>query len=194
MSGEYLSAQTNPKDSDAGDEKSGFVAGKVIVNCDQTKIGRVKVRLAARGGMEVWARVVIPDTGVYFIPQVNDEVLEGFHQGDGNEAFVMGRLWNDKQPPPRQGEDHPVTKRVILTPKELQIAFDDAELSIVITTKAGQHVTLKQDSVEIGVDDKSTAVIKMDSKGEISITATQSLTLNAPRITLGDGKSIINIG
>lgn len=194
MSGEFLKEQSNQKDPDAGDEKSGFVAGKVIVNCDQTKIGRVKVRLAARGGMEVWARVVIPDAGVYFVPQVNDEVLVGFHQGDGNEAFVMGRLWNDKQPPPRQGEDHPVTKRVILTPKGLEIAFDDTELSIGITTQAGQHITLKQDSVEIGIDNKNTAVIKMDSKGEISITATQSLTLNAPRITLGDGKSIINIG
>ena len=99
MSGEFLKEQSNQKDPEAGDEKSGFVAGKVIVNSDQTKIGRVKVRLAARGGMEVWARVVIPDTGVYFIPQVNDEVLVGFHQGDGNEAFVMGRLWNDKQRP-----------------------------------------------------------------------------------------------
>ena len=130
------------------------MAGKVIRNCDQTKIGRVQVRLAARGGKEIWARVVAPDTGVYFVPQVNDEVLVGFHQGDGNEAYVMGRLWNDTKLPPRQGEGDPVTKRVIRTPKELEISFDDTEQTIVIKTKSGQHVTLKPGSVEIGVDDK----------------------------------------
>lgn len=201
MSGEYLEAQANPKEPEAGNEKSGFIAGKVIVNCDQTKIGRVKVRLAARGGMEIWARVVLPDTGVYFVPQVNDEVLVGFHQGDGNEAYVMGRLWNDNKLPPRQGEGDPVTKRVILTPKGLEIAFDDKELSIVITTKAGQHITLKQDSVEIGVDDKKTALIKLDSKGNLTIEAktsinlkARSIKLEAKEIKVGDASSQINIG
>ena len=135
MSGEFLKAQTELKDSESKEEKSGLMAGKVIRNCDQTKMGRVKVRLAARGGREIWARVVAPDTGVYFVPQVNDEVLVAFHQGDGNEAFVMGRLWNDTKLPPRQGEGDPVTKRVILTPKEL----------IEKDTKAGESKLQYQD-------------------------------------------------
>jgi uncharacterized protein involved in type VI secretion and phage assembly len=184
MSGEFLKAQANSNDSGSGDEKSGLMAGKVIRNCDQARKGRVQVRLAARGGMEIWARVVLPDTGVYFIPQVDDEVVVAFHQGDGNEAFVMGRLWNDTKLPPRQGEKDPVTKRVILTPKELEISFDDTEESIVIKTKAGPHVTLKPESVEIGVDDKSSAVIKLDNKGNLNIEAKVGITLKAPTIEL----------
>ena len=201
MSGEFLKSQTSPKDSEDGNEKSGLMAGKVIRNCDKTRIGRVQVRLAARGGMEIWARVVLPDTGVYFIPQVNDEVLVGFHQGDGNEAYVIGRLWNDNKRPPRLGEDDPVTKRVILTPQKLEIAFDDKELSIVITTEAGQHITLKPGSVEIGVDDKSSAVIKLDGKGSLNIEAKTSITLKAQTIKLeatniqvGDSSTQIKIG
>lgn len=203
MSGEFLKAQTSSKDSEAGNEKSGLMAGKVIRNCDQTKIGRVQVRLAARGGMEIWARVVAPDTGVYFVPQVNDEVLVAFHQGDGNEAYVMGRLWNDTKLPPRQGEGDPVTKRVIRTPKELEISFDDTEQTIVIKTKSGQHVTLKNGSIEIGADNENSAIIKLDDKGNLQIEAKTGITLKAPTITLeatnnikvGDSKTqIINIG
>ena len=201
MSGEFLKSQTNPKDSEDGSEKSGLMAGKVIRNCDKTRIGRVQVRLAARGGMEIWARVVLPDTGVYFIPQVNDEVLVGFHQGDGNEAYVMGRLWNDNTRPPRLGDDDPVTKRVIRTPEGHEIAFDDKEQSVVITTKDGQHITLKPGSVEIGVDKESSAVIKLDGKGSLNIEAKTSITLKAQTIKLdatniqvGDFSTQITIG
>jgi uncharacterized protein involved in type VI secretion and phage assembly len=201
MSGEFLKSQTGLKDSESGDEKSGLMAGKVIRNCDQTKVGRVKVRLAARGGMEIWARAVVPDTGVYFVPQVNDEVLVAFHQGDGNEAYVMGRLWNDTKLPPRQGEGDPVTKRVIRTPKELEISFDDTEQSVVIKTKSGRNVTLKPDGIEIGVDDKSSAVIKLDGAGNLEISAKMNITLKAQMIKLeatniqvGGASSQINIG
>ncbi len=184
MSSEFMKSQTGLKDSESGDEKSGLMAGKVIRNCDQTKIGRVQVRLAARGGKEIWARVVAPDTGVYFVPQVNDEVLVAFHQGDGNEAYVMGQLWNDTKLPPRQGEGDPVTKRVIRTPKELEISFDDTEQTIVIKTKSGQHITLKNGSVEIGADDKEAAVMTLDTSGNINVKATTKISFSAPEIEL----------
>jgi uncharacterized protein involved in type VI secretion and phage assembly len=184
MSGEFLKAQSTTKDSEKEDEKSGLMIGRVINNCDKTQTGRVKVRFAARGGMEIWARVVAPDTGVYFVPQVNDEVLVAFHQGDGNEAYVMGRLWNETKLPPRQGEQDPVTKRVIRTPLGHEIAFDDKAQSIVITTNSGQHVTLKQESIEIGVDDKSSAVIRLDATGSLNIEAKTSISLKATTITL----------
>ncbi len=201
MSGEFLKSQTGLKDTESDEGKSGLMAGKVIRNCDHTKMGRVKVRLAGRGGREIWARVVAPDTGVYFVPQVNDEVLVAFHQGDGSEAFVMGGLWNDTKSPPRQGEGDPVTKRVILTPKELEVAFDDTEQSIVIKTKAGRHVTLKPNGIEIGLDDKGTATISLNSDGTLKITAKTTITLEARTIKLdatniqvGGASSQISIG
>lgn len=179
-----MQSQTTPKDTEAGDRNSGFMRGKVIRNCDTTRKGRVKVRLSARGGMEVWARVLVPDTGVYFIPQVDEEVMVGFHQGDGNEAYIMGSLWNDTKLPPRQGEGDPVNKRVILTPKKLEISFDDTEQSIVIKTSSGQHVTLKPDGIEIGVDDKKSAVITLDTSGNVSVKAALKISFSAPEIEL----------
>lgn len=181
MSSEFLKSQANPNDPEEGDKYSGFMRGKVIRNCDLTQKGRVKVRLSARGGMEVWAKVLLPDTGVYFIPQVGDEVMVGFHQGDGNEAFIMGSLWNDKKPPP--GDD-PVMKRVIRTPSGHEISFDDKAFSVVITTQAGQHLTLKPDGIEIGADDKGNAVITLDKSGNISIKAAAKISFSAPEIEL----------
>ncbi|OGW35951.1 MAG: hypothetical protein A2010_09830 [Nitrospirae bacterium GWD2_57_9] len=184
MSGEFLKAQAGPQGSGADEGLSGVMIGRVIRNCDQKLLGRVQVRLAARGGKELWAKVALTDTGVYFIPQVGDQVLVAFHQGDDNEAYIMGRLWNDNKLPPRQGDQDPVNQRVIRTPGEHEIAFDDKEQSVVITTKAGQHVKLKKDTVEIGVDNKSSAMIKLDGEGNITFTAKKGITLDAPTITL----------
>ncbi len=190
MSGEFLKSQTKREATEEKAEKTGFMAGQVIRNCDKTRIGRVKVKLYARGNQEIWARVVKPDNGMYFMPQVDDEVLVGFLQGDGNEAYVMGQLWNANNLPPRQqkndsdGENDPVNKRVILTPKKLEISFDDEKLSIVIKTEDGQYVTLKPDGIEIGADDKGNAVVTLDKSGNISIKAANKISFSAPEIEL----------
>jgi len=202
MSNEFLKAQARPQGSEADEGLSGVMIGRVIRNCDQKLLGRVQVRLAARGGKEIWAKVALTDTGVYFIPKVDEEVLVAFNQGDSNEAYVMGRVWNKNTLPPRQGDKDPVNQRVIRTPEGHEIAFDDKELSVVITTKDGQHVTLKKDTVEIGADSKGTAIIKLDKDGNITFTAKKEITLDAPTITLkatntikvGDASTRISIG
>jgi len=200
MSGEFMNGQTAPPKAES--ERGGVMVGRVIRNCDDVRLGRVQVRLAWRGGIEIWARVATQDKGAYFIPQVDEEVLVAFHQGDGDEAYVLGQVWNDNNRPPRQGDQDPVNKRVLSTPWGHEIAFDQSEKSVVITTDTGQHVTLKPDTVEIGVDNKSSAVISLDGKGNLTITAKQDITmkaktikLDATNIQVGDGStSSINIG
>jgi uncharacterized protein involved in type VI secretion and phage assembly len=200
MAGEFLESQSQPIHS--GSDKSGFISGKVIRNCDQTQKGRVLVRLAALQGKEVWARVVAPDTGVYFIPQVNEEVLIGFQQGDGNEAFVIGRLWNDKSLPPTQAPGDPVTKRLIRTPAGHDITFDDNAKTLVIKTADGQQVSLNPNGIELNANSKSSAVITLDKTGNITIHATQKISFNAAtielnatnNITIGATTPEINIG
>jgi len=193
MGGEFLQASTNQNDARNITEYFGFRSGKVIRNCDKTQKGRVLVRIASLNGTEKWARVVMPDTGVYFIPQVNDEVLVGPHDGDSNDLVILGTLWNDAKPPPDNGKKNPITQRTIQTPGKLELSFDDNDLSIIIKTKSGQQITLKPDCVEISLDKSNSAVIKLDGKGEINITANKSITLNAPDITLNASKNI-NIG
>lgn len=179
-----MNAQTGRPASESESERGGVMVGQVIGNCDEIGLGRVQVRLAWRGGIEIWARVATQDNGTYFIPQVGDEVLIAFHQGDGNEAYVLGRVWNDANRPPRQGLQDPVTQRVLRTPWGHEIAFNQTEMSVVITTDSGQHVTLKPDGVEIAADDSGTAVVRLDTAGNVSIRAATKISFSAPEIEL----------
>jgi|CXWL01.1.fsa_nt_gi uncharacterized protein involved in type VI secretion and phage assembly len=184
MSGEFMQSQTAQQASGPDPGLSGVMIGRVIGNCDTKRLGRVHVRLAARGGMELWARITVMDTGAYFIPQNGDEVLVAFHQGDGNEAYVIGRLCNENNRPPRSNEGDPNTQRVIRTPAGHEIAFDETEQSVVITTGNGQHIEMKPEGIKIKVDKQSTGTISMDNAGNIKIESSSSITMKSPHINL----------
>ncbi len=51
-----------------------------------------------------WARVVQlmagKERGLFVLPEVDDEVLVAFEQGDMRRPFVIGALWNGKDEPP----------------------------------------------------------------------------------------------
>ena len=208
MSGEFIQFHTAQQASGPDSGLSGLMVGRVISNCDRKHLGRVQVRLAARGGIEIWARVVALSNETFYIPQEGAEVVVAFHQGDGNEAYVVGTVPNDAKPPPRQGDLDPVNLRVIGTPWKHEIAFNQTDKSVVITTNSGQQVTIKEDGIEIVAKPKeppptqTMALIRLDTKGNIHIEASQNITmksksikLEANNLTLGDASSTsINIG
>jgi len=82
-----------------------------------------------------------------------------------------------------QGDQDPVNKRVLSTPW-VTIAFDQSEKSRGHHHRYGQHVTLKPDTVEIGVDNKSSAVI-IWTEGESDHHRKQDITMKAKTIQIG---------
>lgn len=91
---------------------NGIVVGMVTDLDDPEKIGRVKVRYCVLGEvLSTWARLVVlmggADRGTLFRPEVDDEVLVAFEQGSPHRPYVLGALWNKKDPPPDMGEDPP---------------------------------------------------------------------------------------
>ena len=142
--------------------------------------------------------------GTYFLPDIGDEVLVTFLQGDLNNPIVIGTLWNGLAPPPETNEGINA-KKVIKTRGGLQIAFDDTPglenltiadkagntilldsligmESLTITDKAGASITL---SAQVGMEsvtiqDKAGSRIKMDSlTGDITIEAKGNLVLKS---------------
>lgn len=85
----------------------GLVVGLVTNNVDPQKWGRVKVKFPwlADDVESHWARVVQPmggpQRGQWWIPEVNDEVLCGFEQGDVRFPYVVGSLYNGVDTPPQ---------------------------------------------------------------------------------------------
>jgi phage baseplate assembly protein V len=155
---------------DTGERFFGVVIGVVTNNKDPDGLGRVKMSLPWMADQveSDWARVVTPmagpGRGIYFLPEVNDEVLVAFEHGNPDMPFVLGGLWNGKDKPPASNSDGKNDLRTIKTRSGNQIKFSDAdgEASIEIIDSSGQN------TIVIRAKDNS---ITITSAGDIAISA-----------------------
>jgi uncharacterized protein involved in type VI secretion and phage assembly len=173
----------------------GVVTGVVTNNQDPDKLGRVRVRfpwLAPDGdGESWWARIAVPmagkDTGVYFLPDVDDQVLVAFDQGDVRFPYVLGALWTSKRTPP-ETVDQQNTKRTIKSRSGHKITFDDssdAEKIEIIDAK--QKVTIVIDSSKSTISIRADQDVSVESANgkltlsgkSVEVASQESLTLNA---------------
>jgi uncharacterized protein involved in type VI secretion and phage assembly len=81
----------------------GSYLAKVVAVNDPAGISRVQIRLISFDGPDtqdapIWARVAVPfagdNRGSFFIPDVDDEVLVSFVNGDPRLPIVIGGLWS----------------------------------------------------------------------------------------------------
>ena len=82
---------------------------------DPERLSRVQVRLLSYDGVDdqdapLWARVAVPfageSRGAFLIPDVGDEVVVGFVNGDSRQPIVFGALWHgNAQVPETLGGD-----------------------------------------------------------------------------------------
>lgn len=169
----------------------GVTVASVVSNLDSEGQGRVQIRLPWRSDILPWARVATlmagRSQGTYFIPQVDDEVLVAFNQGDILETYIIGSLWNGLDRPPTSIPTDAITKRIIRTPVGHELMFDDAQQTISITSSTEQKITIDPKKIEISTAE-GTATISCDTAGNVSIQAAKSIELKAPTITLDGGK------
>ena len=103
-------ASTRPTRAQDGDRPDvprrvfGVRVAVVVELNDPSAAGRIKVEIPSlAGSLEVWARVSLPlggnRTGLWALPEVGDEVVVAFENGDVSRPFVVGSLWDGKKPP-----------------------------------------------------------------------------------------------
>jgi phage baseplate assembly protein V len=172
---------------EGGQPLPGVAVAQVISNLDSTNQGRVQVQLPWLPGIEPWARVAAGSAGggrgMYFIPQVGEEVLVAFQHGDVRDVFILGTLWNATDRPPSESPLDPVNRRVIRTPVGHQIELHDLKQSVTVTTSTGQTLTLTPEKIEVTTTG-GTAKVVLETSGAVSVTAATSIELKAPSITL----------
>jgi uncharacterized protein involved in type VI secretion and phage assembly len=169
-----------PKNSNSA---VGVAVGLVTNNHDPDGLGRVKVKYPWLGDDDesYWARIVTPmagnERGVYFLPEVDDEVLVAFEHGSMGHAFVLGGLWNGKDKPPESNSDAKNNHRAIKSRSGHIIRFDDTDGAekIEIVDKSGEN------KIVIGSSDKS---ITIQAKGDITLHADGELKLSGKGIEL----------
>jgi phage baseplate assembly protein gpV len=167
------------------DKIYGAAIATVIDNIDSLGEARVQLSLPWAPGFEPWARVASlmggMARGTYFIPQIGDEVLVVFNQGDIREPFVVGGLWNTLDRPPGLLPTDPVNKRIIRTPLGQQLTFDDLEQSITISNLLQYELALGPEASELS---SAGASVSLDIAGNVTIQGAVSITLEAPDITI----------
>ncbi|MEI7555260.1 VgrG-related protein [Candidatus Chlorohelix sp.] len=176
----------------------GVVIGIVTNLNDPDNLGRVKIKfpwLPQAQGQDIesnWARVAMPmagnNRGFFFMPEVNDEVLVAFEQGDLQYPYIIGALWNGKDAPPElsQALSNGVVKQRLIKSKSghvITLDESDDKPKISIVDKTGSN--------KIIIDSQNNT-ITIESKDKISITSTTKdieLKAAAGKVTL-DAKEI----
>jgi uncharacterized protein involved in type VI secretion and phage assembly len=175
---------------EAGGAAKGVAPALVHENQDGSGMGRVKVTYPwhSRPEDSYWARVAMPMTGnqrgVYFIPEVGDEVLVAFERGDLRFPYVVGSLWNGKDPSPETNSDGKNDVRSIHSRKGHKLTFNDGTQGLVqLELNDGKKIAI--DDNGISVDDGQGNTISIDSKGgSISIQAATSVSIKAAQISI----------
>lgn len=181
---------------------NGVVVGIVTDNHDPDGLGRVKVTFnwLSQNNTTDWVRISTPYTGekrgVFFLPEVEDEVLVAFEHGDINRPFVIGGLWNEEGPPPDPNSDGENNLKQIKTRSGHVLLFDDTDGNekIEIVTKSGHKIVLddSSSSPKVTIQDKTESnLLEIDSnQNSIHIESAAKLSLKAPAIEIGADSSI----
>jgi len=176
---------------EAGGHAKGVAVAIVRENKDSTGLGRVKVSFPwhSQPQESYWARVVTPmagkNRGVYFIPEVNDEVLVGFERGDVRFPYVIGSVWNGQDQSPATNSDGKNDVRMIHSRGDHKITFNDNSATPLVQVELsdGKRLTLNKDGIEID-DHNGNKVTIQSTGGSITVQAATSLSLKAPQISI----------
>ena len=178
-------------ESDARAWRGDPVGAIVIDNKDPDSRGRIKVKflfdLSAGGPLETaWLPVMMPyagaDRGIYFMPEIGDEVLVGFFNADADHPVVLGSLWNGVDKPKSDWVTNDNDKKVIYTRSGHQLIFDDTRVSekISIIDKTGSN------SIVI---DSSQNTITVTSDKDIVFKAKENISFEAGKAFSVESKS-----
>jgi uncharacterized protein involved in type VI secretion and phage assembly len=174
---------------------NGIVIGVVDTLDDTEGLGRVKVRYPhLNDQLSEWARIASPmggkDRGLFFRPEVDDEVLVAHEQCDPTRPYIVGSVWSKVDPPPADdGKRVDNNWRFVRSRSGHVLKFDDTSgkerveivgsggaLSLVIDV-SGKKIEITASSGDVSVSAPAGS-LKLDAKS-IEVTATTTMSLEA---------------
>lgn len=188
------------------------VVSKVIDSDNKALDGMVQVTYPTLGDNIIsnWARLVSPmagsGRGFFCLPEVNDEVLVAFENGDIHRPYVLGAVWNGTDKPPAKNsevaDDTGIEKRIFKTRVGHIVTFDDkdGEASISIVDKTANNkinIDSEKDVITVQATDAQHTIV-VDGKGsKITVTCGSQnvITLdgNSNKISIASGSGGIEI-
>jgi len=177
---------------------AGAQLAKVSSIDDPERLNRVQVRLLAfddTTGQDaaMWARLVAPfagdDRGTFFVPDVDDEVLVVFAQGDPRHPLVLGGLWNGSAAAPADIESGGLNRyKRIKSKNGIVVTLDDqsGQETLTLETPGGCSLTLKDGPGTVTLEDSNGNSIKLETSG-ITVQAAAKVTVQASQVNVTAG-------
>jgi uncharacterized protein involved in type VI secretion and phage assembly len=168
---------TNP-DPPEPNTIQGLVPARVVDHNDPKKMGRIKVQYYWQEDSAAhWARMVTPhagaDRGFMFMPEVGDEVVVGFENGDPEKAVIFGCVWNGVDQAPRQefwdgdvGSNN-VKRIVTKSGHRIQMVDTPGKEALTLATPSKLSISMLENCQESG----GRPTISMYSAGDIYLYA-----------------------
>jgi Rhs element Vgr protein len=151
-------------------------------NQDPEKLGRIRVQflwqeLQDESLLTPWIRIAQPhgggNKGFYFIPEIDEEVMVGFENGNAEKPYVIGTLYHGQAKPPDSWYNDSDDIKAIRTRSGHTIEFHDTEGSefIKIYDNEKDNFILTFSTHE--------QLIKLESKGNIELYADNDVIIEA---------------
>jgi Rhs element Vgr protein len=165
---------------------NGLMTGivKAITQTDTDMRVKVHVPFVNEGSEGIWARFAAPyagqKRGIFFRPEVDDEVVIGFLNDDPREPVVLGALHssNSKGETPVSVTTQNSVKG-IYTFSGMKVEFNDEEKTLLIETPGKNKIEIKDNgSPSIAIEDKNKNKIEMSDQG-ITIESAAKMTLKS---------------
>ena len=148
---------------------------------DSEKLGRIKVEYPWYNGTSgqtpsEWARLCLPyaskESGLWMLPEVGDEVVIFFENGNIDSPIVMGSLFGERNPAPKSGKtgdlnsDGKNNLRFIKTKSGHLLCFDDSdEGGITVQDRDKRKFEINSKEKSLTLTDEQNNQIVIDPNG-----------------------------
>ena len=126
-----------------------------------------------QNGDTPWLRMTNPHAGggkgMYFVPEVGEEVLVGFEGGNAEKPFVLGAMYNGNQS------------------SSYASSGNDQK---VIQTRSGTKIIMNDAIGSVFIEDPSGNTWLMDGKGNISVNTPNTISMIATDIIMTASNNI----
>ncbi len=183
----------------------GSYLAEVVAVDDPEQLGRVQLRLISFDEVDgqdapIWARVAVPfagnNRGAFLIPDVGDEVLVNFVNGDSRLPVVIGGLWNGSADVPEQLGGDRVDRWTITGKAGTRIAIIEeqpADATISLTTPGGVSAELTDaggGKIEFRIGGTT---VTYDNQG-VTVNTAMNVTVQATQVEISAAMVTVNAG
>jgi Rhs element Vgr protein len=155
----------------------------------------VRIPVIHKDDEGAWCRVSSLDAGkergMFFRPEINDEVIVGFIQNDPRHGVVLGMLNSSAMPAPITAADDNHEKGYVSRSK-MKMIFNDDKKTINIETPGGHKVSINEDAKKIHLEDMNGNKITMNEDG-ITIESIKDIKMKASKDVKMEGGSNFNV-